>query len=299
MTSMNRKDLFGLIDLYMNALAAGDPGGLPVARDVKFTEQAQELRLGEGLWRKKIAPVPGGQYFADPKTGGACLFNAVKCDGADGLVWLRLKAIDGKITEIETLFVPENKFMFNAQVAATPRAIWQEIIPEKERRPREEMFRIMNLYFEGIERVDGSIIPVADEAFRLENGTRASTNPDPPAHLPPYMHTILKEGIAEQLTNRRHTYIQGIRDRRYLLADEERGIAFGCFLFDQPGRREDGSATVMGRSTMLIPEAFKIRDGIIRQVEAVGTALPYGAQSGWSWSFVNELPPRDVKRGEL
>lgn len=299
MMSLNRKDLIGLIDLYMGALAASDAGRLPVAQDVKFTEQARELPLGQGLWRRRVALVSGGQYFADPKTGSACLFAAIKCDSADALIWLRLKEIDGKITEIETLLVPENKFMFDAEVAAAPRAIWQDIIPEGERRPREEMFRIMNLYFEGIERVDGSIIPVSDEAFRLENGTRASTNPNPPAHLPPYMHTILKEGIAEQLTNRRHTYIQGIRDRRYLLADEERGIAFGCFLFDQPGRREDGSPTVTGRSTMLIPEAFKIRDGIIRQVEAIGTALPYGAQSGWTWSFVREQPPRDVKRGEL
>jgi hypothetical protein len=189
--------------------------------------------------------------------------------------------------------------MFNAEVAAKPRALWTDTIPESERRPRAEMFRIMNLYFEGIERVTGKIIPVADDAFRLENGTQASTNPNPPAHLPPYMHVILKEGIAEQLTNRRHTYIQGIRDRRYLFADEERGITFGVFLFDQPGRREDGSETVMGRSTMIIPEAFKIRDGIIRHVEAVGTALPYGAQSGWSWTFVKELPPRNVAPGQL
>jgi hypothetical protein len=186
--------------------------------------------------------------------------------------------------------------MFNAPVAAEPRAVFNEIVPPAQRGPRVEMFRIMNLYFEGIERADGRIIPLAPEAFRLENGTQASSNPSPPAHLPPYMHVILKEGIAEQLTNRRHTYISAIRDRRYLLADEERGIAFAILLFDQPGRREEGSETVTGRSTMIIPEAFKIRDGLIRHVEAVGTALPYGAQSGWGWTFVKEEPPRVVPR---
>jgi len=295
----DRKDLIGALNQYLDALAAGDAGRLALTGTIKFTEMAKELRLNEGLWAKRVTRLPGGQFFADPKTSQAACFAALKVDGTDTLIMVRLRIVDGKIDEIETVVVPENKFMFNAEVAAHARALWTEVIPASERRDRAEMFRIMNLYFEGIEQVTGKIIPVADDAFRLENGTQASTNPAPPAHLPPYMHVILKEGIAEQLTNRRHTYIQGIRDRRYLLADEERGIAFGIFLFDQPGRREDGSETVMGRSTMIIPEAFKIRGGIIRHVEAVGTALPYGAQSGWSWTFVKELPPRDVAKGQL
>lgn len=297
MAPMNRRDLIELAGGYLDALAAGDWGSLPVTGTVKFTEMAKDLRLGEGLWAKKVERWPGGQFFADPQTQQVATFSALKVDGTDTLVMVRLKLVDEKINEIETVVVPENKFMFNAAVAAEPRALWTDTIPASERRPREEMFRIMNLYFEGIEQVTGEIIPVTDEAFRLENGTQASTNPNPPAHLPPFMHVILKEGIAEQLTNRRHTYISAIRDRRYLFADEERGITFGIFLFDQPGRREDGSETVTGRSTMIIPEAFKIRDGIIRHVEAVGTALPYGAQSGWSWTFVKEEPPRQAMPG--
>jgi hypothetical protein len=293
----NRADLIGLVSDYLDALAASDPARLPVTNSVKFTEMAQALRLGEGLWTRKIDRMPGGQYFADPMTGQAACFAALKVDRTDTLIMVRLRIVDGKIDEIETVVVPKNDFMFNAEVAATPRAIWTEDIPPAERRPRSEMFRIMNLYFEGIEQVTGEIIPVSREAFRLENGTQASSNPNPPAHLPPFMHVILREGIAEQLTNRRHTYISAIRDRRYLLADEERGITFGIFLFDQPGRREDGSETVTGRSTMIIPEAFKIRNGIIQQVEAVGTALPYGAQSGWSWTFAKEEPPRTMPIG--
>lgn len=285
MPQLNRKDIIGFMDTYVDALAASDAKRLPVHGFAKFTEQAKELKLGEGLWQKKVTRVPGGQYFADPLTSQVCHFNALKIDGADALIWIRLKIGDAKIYEIETLIVPENKFMFNAAVASEPHAVWNEVLPEQQRRPREELFRIMNLYMEGIEQVTARFIPVSKEAFRLENGTRAANNPNPPAHMPDYMVTIMKEGVAEQLDNRRHTYIKAIRERRFILADEERGIGFGCFLFDQPGRREDGSDTLVGRSTMIIPEAFKIVDGIIQQVEAVGTGFPYGAQSGWAWSY--------------
>ena len=33
---------------------------------------------------------------------------------------------------------------------------------------------------------------------------------------------------------------------------------------------------------MIVFEAFKIRDGILEEVWAIGTALPYGIGSGWS-----------------
>jgi len=34
-------------------------------------------------------------------------------------------------------------------------------------------------------------------------------------------------------------------------------------------------------STAMIWEAFKVRGGLIRHVEAIGRILPYGAKPGW------------------
>ena len=33
---------------------------------------------------------------------------------------------------------------------------------------------------------------------------------------------------------------------------------------------------------MIVFEAFKIRDGVLEEVWALGTALPYGIDSGWT-----------------
>ncbi|RYG69561.1 hypothetical protein EON77_14600, partial [bacterium] len=47
----DRPCLTGLVDRYLTALVRHDASGLPLNRDVKFTENAARLKVGtEGLW---------------------------------------------------------------------------------------------------------------------------------------------------------------------------------------------------------------------------------------------------------
>jgi hypothetical protein len=46
----DRACLEGSVDQYLDAMAAHNPKALPLARNVKFTENGQRLELGEGLW---------------------------------------------------------------------------------------------------------------------------------------------------------------------------------------------------------------------------------------------------------
>src|SRR3972149_281761 len=46
--SASREELIGLVDRYLDALAAHDPSRLPLAGSVKFTENCQTLALGTG-----------------------------------------------------------------------------------------------------------------------------------------------------------------------------------------------------------------------------------------------------------
>ena len=43
--------LRGYVTAYLNALVAHDPAALPVAANVKFTEDNVQKKLGEGLWQ--------------------------------------------------------------------------------------------------------------------------------------------------------------------------------------------------------------------------------------------------------
>jgi hypothetical protein len=70
------------------------------------------------------------------------------------------------------------------------------------------------------------------------------------------------------------------------VVDQDRQVVFGFFMFNHrgdvlwvntPGEGNDG-------------EAFRIKNGLIRKVEALMTALPYGAK--WSGCSVMGQPVR-------
>ena len=86
-------------------------------------------------------------------------------------------------------------------------------------------------------------------------------------------------------------YITEIRDRRYPVVDEQKGIVFAIVFFEHPGTVKEVNVQGIGLvpmrpftqkpSSAMIAEVFKIQDGSIRQIEAVVEFLPYGARSGW------------------
>ena len=47
----NRACLEGLVNQYLDALAAKDPQRLPLSADVKYTEQEQVMAVGDGFWK--------------------------------------------------------------------------------------------------------------------------------------------------------------------------------------------------------------------------------------------------------
>ena len=47
----DRACLKSMITQYVDAMVAHDPSRLPLAADVRFTEDSKDLKLGEGLWK--------------------------------------------------------------------------------------------------------------------------------------------------------------------------------------------------------------------------------------------------------
>src|SRR5262249_7920256 len=67
-TRPEREDLPGR---YAAALASRNPHALPLSPRVRFTENAQELALDEGLWATATACPPRQTRFVDPEGGEA------------------------------------------------------------------------------------------------------------------------------------------------------------------------------------------------------------------------------------
>jgi hypothetical protein len=290
----------GLVDQYLAALVRHDPSVLPLSKGVRFTENTEEIRIGEGLWiSASEAPTTFKLYAVDPASSQVVFYGLMKERGRPIQLALRLKVVNGRITEIEHVI---NRGALSPAAMAnlqTPRAALLADVPAAERTSREDMINDADDYFEAIEHNDGSLAPFAPDCDRRENGSK-TTNNNPPVPWPvPLgspeadrgMALVGSMGCAAQLDTGVMAFITRLWPRRIDVVDEQKGLVMTFVMFNHRGGT--GELPIKGvpgvtslplggaSSTMQMMEMFKIRGGKIHEVEAIGFALPYGARSGW------------------
>jgi hypothetical protein len=262
--------LKGFIDGYLDALAHRDPAKLPVAKDVKYTENGRVLDLGEGFWRTAGEPLHYRDYIFDPGTGGVAAFTALKEYDGIAEMFLRLKVADGKLTQIETFVVRVgDQRWFAPQNLEHLSDIFAQSVPAAERHTREQLVATANAYFDAIQ-TEGTPqfkqAPFAPGMKRFENGlqtTNVTVNPIMERHT--WSPDLQLERASYKGTM--------VMDRRFPIVDVEHGtvLAVGTF-------RREGPDT----STLLLAEMFKVTGGKLREIRAVILNLPNGAGTGWT-----------------
>lgn len=221
-----------------------------------------------------------------------------------------LAVVSRKITEIETLVIRNQNAAENLDKIGAPRAALLQAVPERERMSRDELVRTANMYFSGLELNDGKgEYPFLDSCARLENGSVTAGDPAavPGAPVPgagssPGEPPRSRMSCRQQFESGMFHYVTRIRDRRFVVVDRERGIAFAFVFFDNAAGEarnvtlSDGRKVVSGSSvpwTWQIAELFKIEKGRIGPVESVLHPVPYGMGSGWStWEDQMSSRPR-------
>jgi hypothetical protein len=232
------------------------------------------------------------QYFADPTSGQVGFIGTVKENDILAILAVRLKVENRQITEIEAIVPRESKSAATLDGIGKPKPLWDEVLPPSERRSRQQLAAITNSYFEAIVHSNGNLAPFDKNCRRAENGSYSVLNPDPNATWDPNSaYRPYKLGCEEQLNTGIWSYIRNIRDRRFPIIDEERGLVVALIMFDHPGTVTHFDVPGFGRvnnplmflrpTSMEIFEAFKIKDGKILEVAAEGGFLPYGIHSGW------------------
>src|SRR6185295_20391883 len=83
-------------------MVAHAPGSLPLAANVRFTEDTVDMKLGEGLWKQASKIRPYRLDILDVAQGVAASQVVVEEAGMPVMLMLRLKVADMKITEVET-----------------------------------------------------------------------------------------------------------------------------------------------------------------------------------------------------
>jgi len=279
-SEMSSGDLIAVMDQYLSQLVKNDPCGLAVAKDIKITENGYPIQLGNGLFQT-AEEITYKQYMADQSVGQVMVFGVVKESVLLANFMVRLKVVKDKITEIETIVARKDEASFaSPEDLKEPRPVYARVVPELERSPRDVLIKIANSYFNGIEQNTGEMVPFHKDCNRFENGTQTTNNP-----------STIATGCREQFDNKVYSYITKIRNRRFLMADEEKGLVFGIVTFDMPGKRENFKyfptpfeelpTRFYKPRSLLLAEMFKIVDGQILSIEAVMVNVPFGATSGW------------------
>jgi hypothetical protein len=147
----DRVCLKGMITQYIDALVAHDPSGLPLADNVRFTEDSKALKLGEGLWKSVTAKDPFRQDYLDTKKQIAASHVVVREGNNSALCSVLLHIKDMKIAGIETLvqhITPESRFQPN-QLGAPIRGM-NDPVPAGKKQSRESLIRTALTYTEGL-----------------------------------------------------------------------------------------------------------------------------------------------------
>ncbi len=292
-----RECLQGYMDKYLAAMAAHKVDPELFARDVKFTENGQQMPLGnEGLWATASGVGTYKFYVPDVETQQVAFMGTMREEASSSAagpkrppdpvgidVRLRINP-EGKISEVEQIVARPDRPLgatsapssspFPAtgkavEAMGSPNPVFLQDVPADQRESRADLIAVANQYFTGMQRNDGKgYYPFADDCLRHENGMVTAGPPGTKGGIGGRPLQTCKAQFETSLKG----VVTSIRDRRYVAVDRQKGIVFAFAAFDH--RPIDW--------TWEIGELFKIEGNKIHRIEAIFIRGPYGVCSGWS-----------------
>jgi len=258
----DRDCLRGMITKYVEALVAHAPQSLPLAPNVRFTEDSRALALGEGAWKTVTRAGSFRQDYLDVRRGIAASHVELYEEGAQLQYSVVLRIDDQKITGVETLInrvTATSKFQPDSLGKPLPKM--NDPVPGNKRMSRAELIRVALTYPEGL-RIGSfaDATPFAKDAYRVENGVFIAGEGCPRANCP---------GLYTQRVILHPNVIASVA-----AVDEEAGIVLLWMNF--------GYTNSYGANNALVTfEAFKIWGGEIQAVNAFFRILPLETPRFW------------------
>jgi hypothetical protein len=272
----DRECLLQILTIYTDAISQQNTSAIPVAPNVRITNNGNVTTLGAGLvWQTPGAlRFPYRHAFVDPVTGAATFratvtnitvteFTAEAIANPPPGVWwyygLRLQVVNGLITEIEEIASSTGFPGAQPQLLDEPDRIWDAPIPEDQRATRDELAAIANKYWDTVSGADWRQAPFHPECQRIEMGTVTVNSIFAPGSCgTEFLGAFLQGGI--------------VTNRRVYAIDPIYGQVVGIGWF--------GSQNASNPNGSVVYEEFKIQDGLLRHIEAV---FDFAGQnwSGW------------------
>ena len=265
----DRTCLTSLMTSFIDALAAGNPSRLPMASNVRVTENSRETALGEGLWKSVTGAGGFRQDYVDPARQVIASHVEMREGKNPVLLSIVLHVKDRQIAGVELLhqrFNPDSRFQ--PRELGAPIKGMNDPVPAGQRQSRVSMVQTALTYTEGLRvgNFTDAGTPFAPDAYRVENGVITGG-----------------EGCGREDCG---LYAQNILVHPGIIAsvaavDEENGTVLLWMNFGDTGSYEPGNA-------LITFEAFKVWSGQIHAINAFLTTLPQAV--GRAWPSVEKVP---------
>ncbi|MET0279824.1 MAG: hypothetical protein ABW278_01695 [Steroidobacteraceae bacterium] len=263
-------------DQYRTAYVRHEPGLLPLAKQVRFSENGVLMTFPDASWDTITREVGPAVTISDARTGQVGIYTAIWQNDTPGFLAIRLKIEDGRISQIEHMISTVRNLSGPPTPIGDiekyqPDPNFSATVPVAQRAPRARLIPHADGYFNTLNNNTGEIrgTRFAADAQRIENG-----------RLFPEIEKGFRLGY--------YAFNNRVR-REHLLVDEERQVVMSRGFIDHKGVMDNYTLTdgTTRRSPYREPhtwaflEMFKINDDHITSVQAVFIGAPYNMESPW------------------
>jgi len=267
LAACDRECLRGTTTAFLYALMKHDTSKLPLAANVRVTEDAVEKPLDKVRLVRTVTRLRGyRQDFLDERAGMAGADVLVEEVGAPVLLVVRMKVVNDKIAEIETVATRSSAegLIFNIDGLSAPSEGMNYVPRPEQLSSRADAIKAAMHYPEGLNGAKTFAdvnAPFAPDAYRHENG-QIMAGPD--CKFAPGCQNISTQSL--DIFNR-----LGKVQTRVIGVDERLGIVW---------LRMAWGVSESGGDQLTVWESFKVYDGKIHAVEAFMKVLPIELRNG-------------------
>jgi len=255
-----RASLQAIADKYVEALKKGDPSVMPLAAGAKYIERRKTIPFGEGIWKKPLV-VDFSRSLLDVDICETFTEVISAKNNPQYVTGTRLKIVEGKVVEVESLVSDKNDWLFDADAylkySSTEK--W-DILPPAKRTDRQTLIKVASDYFDIFQDYSAfDKVPWGIPCVRIEGGAYTNPKNDPN----PSCTVGVPKGGGVPMTNRSY------------IVDVEMGSVVGQCDFG-------------GAKGLWDAHTFRLENGKLRYVHVI-TLCPNGCPK--------MPPPKDAPKG--
>jgi hypothetical protein len=269
--SCDRACLRTLLDRYLAAVVKHEPAAAPLVVGFRQTENAINVRPGNGTWKTVTGLGKVQRRYLDPVSGQAAYYGTVEEGSSTAIVTVRVRVENRQLTEAEWYVARADDAGLNGprQPGRPPANLHNpeylaqnpppdRVVPPNQRSDRATLARIVESYFDAITSHDGSVALTHPGCGRVENGTPAPAGRFLPPVAPPAPSSAQPPSTNDCVSGLGNFSGQMVVARRIPLVDEEAQIALAFAVFI----RRPGSPTPRN----VFSEWFVIDEAKIRTI---------------------------------